>query len=387
MLAVSCALTVVIFLSLRMRPEALRPVKWRLAVWPRKILPVAVTLKRLRAPRCVFNFIFGFEAFLGIAKPFLNLKSGWPRTAVPTNSLRSTDVGCQPRRSNAAHLQTSKSARRRCSLLRLLCAGSRLSRGPGSRSAFPRCQQCHEHVAFHPRHRFDLPLIANFREQAVHLGAAHLLVRHLAATMKNHGAHLVAITEKTDDLILANLIIVLRGVRPKLDFLQLRTAAALALFVSLLVQLVLIFPVIGNFTNRRVSGRRNLYQIEPPFPRDLHGLERLHDAELRTLFVNHPDFTRSDALVYARAVIRPKVAFRYKSPSRAIGTCFPRFDQELAPKCTNINPRMRPGRGRVTKYSMADALGCNRTKAPRRLTGDGEPAFGTGGGGIKIGVV
>src|SRR5919109_1500040 len=68
MLAVSCALTVVIFLSLRMRPEALRPVKWRFAVWPRKILPVAVTLKRLRAPRWVFNFIFGFEAFLGIAK-------------------------------------------------------------------------------------------------------------------------------------------------------------------------------------------------------------------------------------------------------------------------------------------------------------------------------
>src|SRR5690349_12695188 len=68
MLATSEALTVVSFFSLRMRPEALRPVKWRLAVWPRKIFPVAVTLKRLRAPRCVFNFIFGFDAFLGIAK-------------------------------------------------------------------------------------------------------------------------------------------------------------------------------------------------------------------------------------------------------------------------------------------------------------------------------
>src|SRR5215467_797445 len=68
MLATSDALTVVSFFSLRMRPEALRPVKWRLAVCPRKIFPVAVTLKRLRAPRCVFNFIFGFEAFLGIAR-------------------------------------------------------------------------------------------------------------------------------------------------------------------------------------------------------------------------------------------------------------------------------------------------------------------------------
>src|SRR5213082_2167366 len=72
MLATSAALTVVNFFSLRMRPEALRPVKWRLAVWPRKIFPAAVILKRLRAPRCVFNFIFGFDAFLGISKPFLH---------------------------------------------------------------------------------------------------------------------------------------------------------------------------------------------------------------------------------------------------------------------------------------------------------------------------
>src|SRR5215472_17445910 len=71
MLATSDGLTVVSFFSLRMRPEALRPVKWRLAVWPRRILPPAVILKRLRAPRCVFNFIFGIEAFLGISKTFL----------------------------------------------------------------------------------------------------------------------------------------------------------------------------------------------------------------------------------------------------------------------------------------------------------------------------
>src|SRR6516162_5431845 len=73
MLVTPAGLTVVTFLSLRMRPEALRPVKWRLAEWPRRILPPAVILKRLRAPRCVFSFILGLDAFLGIAKPFL-----WP---------------------------------------------------------------------------------------------------------------------------------------------------------------------------------------------------------------------------------------------------------------------------------------------------------------------
>src|SRR5256885_12230381 len=62
-------------------------------------------------------------------------------------------------------------------------------------------------------------------------------------------------------------------------------------------------------------------------------LFRSHDAELRTFFVNHPDFARPDALVHTRAVNRPEVAFSDKSPSRALGTCFPRKDR----KSTRLN--------------------------------------------------
>src|SRR5258708_20764119 len=50
-----------------MRPGALVPIKWRLPECPRLILPFAVNLKRFLAPRWVFNFNFGFDAFLGIA--------------------------------------------------------------------------------------------------------------------------------------------------------------------------------------------------------------------------------------------------------------------------------------------------------------------------------
>src|SRR5215831_13144923 len=90
MLATSDGLTVVSFFSLRMRPEALRPVKWRLAVWPRRTLPPAVILKRLRAPRCVFNFILGLDAFLGIAKPFL-----WPlQLSVRAREISSLPSAC-----------------------------------------------------------------------------------------------------------------------------------------------------------------------------------------------------------------------------------------------------------------------------------------------------
>src|SRR5215467_4123760 len=97
MLATSDAFTVVSFFSLRIRPEALRPVKCRLAVCPRRILPPAVTLKRLRAPRCVFNFIFGFEAFLGIAKTFLSDPRSFSRTEdrflTPLRSVRNDSDG------------------------------------------------------------------------------------------------------------------------------------------------------------------------------------------------------------------------------------------------------------------------------------------------------
>jgi hypothetical protein len=67
------------FLSLRMRPERLVPVKWRLPECARTILPVAVILKRLAAPRCVLSFFLGFVEFLGIAKSSLtNLQAPSP---------------------------------------------------------------------------------------------------------------------------------------------------------------------------------------------------------------------------------------------------------------------------------------------------------------------
>src|SRR5262249_55732359 len=138
--------------------------------------------------------------------------------------------------------------------------------------------------------------------------------------MKNHGAHFVTVAEEADDLILANLIIVLRGVGPKLDFLQLRTAAALALFVGFLVLLILVFPVVGDFADRRVGGGGDFHQGAPPLARPLYWLERLDDAELPSVFVNHPDFASADALVHARAVTRPEVAFSDRSPSRTLGT-------------------------------------------------------------------
>src|SRR5271155_2426262 len=157
-------------------------------------------------------------------------------------------------------------------------------------------------------------MFANLSQQTRHLGAAHFLVRHFAAAMKNHGANLMAFAEKPDDLILANLKIMLRGGWPKLYFLKLRTTAALPLLVGFLALLVLKLTVVGNFANRRIRRRRNLHQIQAALARHAHRLERLHHAQLSTLFVNHPDFASSNPFIDADAVRLPEIPFDDKSP-------------------------------------------------------------------------
>src|SRR2546428_4647949 len=92
----SALLTSVSFFSLRMRPGALVPIKWRLPECPRLILPFAVNLKRFLAPRWVFNFNFGFDAFLGIAgNPLDNLlrrllRRGGVAAPPPTKNILSS---------------------------------------------------------------------------------------------------------------------------------------------------------------------------------------------------------------------------------------------------------------------------------------------------------
>src|SRR5262249_17990900 len=156
------------------------------------ILPLAVILKRLAAPRCVFSFFFGLVEFLGIA-----------------NLLK--------RQPESLHLR---------GLLRAWLGGT---------CAFFRRQQRYQDISFHARHGFNLAKITDFAEQPGHLRAPHFLVSHFAAAMKNHGANFVAFAEEPDDLILANLIVVLGCGRAKLDFFKLRTAAALSLLVRLLI--------------------------------------------------------------------------------------------------------------------------------------------------------
>src|SRR5260370_17448768 len=128
-------------------------------------------------------------------------------------------------------------------LLRLLGAGRLLAHRLGDADAFFRGQQRYQDVAFHARHGLDLALVANLHEQAVHLGAPDFLVGHFAPAVKNHRAHFVAFAEEPEDLVLANLIVVLRGGGPKLNFPQLHAAAVLPLLSLLFFSPVTIFAL------------------------------------------------------------------------------------------------------------------------------------------------
>ena len=127
--------------------------------------------------------------------------------------------------------------------------------------------------------------------------------------MENHRANFVAVAEEADDLVLANLIIVLRGCGTKLYFFELRATAALALLVRFFVGLIKILAVVGDLANWRIRRRRNFHQIKSALARHFQRFERLHDAKLAAFFINHPEFTRPDPLVNSDAVALPEVAF------------------------------------------------------------------------------
>jgi hypothetical protein len=177
-------------------------------------------------------------------------------------------------------------------------------------------------------------------------GAPDFLVGHFAPAMENHRAHFMAFAEEADDLILANLIIVFRGGGPELDFLQLRTAAALALLVGLLALLVEEFAVIRDLADWRIRGGRDFHQVQSSFAGHAHGLERLHYPELSSFFVDDSYFARPDPFVYADTVGLPEIPFSDKSPladkRRPASRATPRFD--------TLSPEASASSGQVVQY-------------------------------------
>src|SRR5580704_2409139 len=259
-----------------MRRGFLVPSRWRLPERQRMILPVEVILKRLAAPRCVlaFNFLFFFT--ISSCAEFLY--------ALPSAFFC---AGCAAGVEPAPFFGASNASR----------------------------------VRFHARTELYLHVIHNFLQQTVHLLAADVLVRHFAAAMENHGLYLVTFTEEADDLILANLKIMLGRGRPELNFLDVRTLLMFLGFVRFLARLVLKFAVVHQFANRRHSIGRDFHHVQAGIARGLHGVKQRHHAELISSFVHHAHFTSANSFVDPQA--RRPTTFCDKPTSRALESVNP----------------------------------------------------------------
>src|SRR6202142_1877793 len=260
-----------------MRRGRFVPVKWRFPERHRSNLPVELILKRLAAPRFVFNFIFLF---------FFTISS-LPKISSGLSASRRLT---RPRRSG------------RC------------------RALF-RSQPRQQDVGFHPGPEFHLGVVHNGFQQAVLFSATHILVRHFAAAMKNHRLHFVTFAKEPDDLVLSHLIIVLGGGRPEFHFLDVRTLLALFLFVGFFILLVEKLAVVHDFADGRDGVRRNFHHVQARFTGFFHRVEEGHYSELIPLFVNHADFASADALFYFKSAAR-STPFCDKTTSRACSVFF-----------------------------------------------------------------
>src|SRR5713226_9315575 len=158
-------------------------------------------------------------------------------------------------------------------------------------------------------------MIGDIFQQPLHLRAAHFLVSHLPATMENHGFHFVALAQKLDDLVFADLIIMLGSCWPELHFLELRTLLVFALLVRLLIRLIEKFPVIGDLADWRVRIRRNLHQVQGALPGQSDRLERLHHAQLPAILIYNTNFPSPDAFIYPGTFCGSKTSFSDKPTS------------------------------------------------------------------------
>src|ERR1019366_3407131 len=170
----------------------------------------------------------------------------------------------------------------------------------------------------HARPKFDHRIFAHFFQQAIHLFAAHFLMRHFAAAVENHGLDLMPFAKEPDDLIPTHLEIVFGGGRPELHFFQLRGFLMFPLLVLLFAFLIQEFAVVGNLAHRRIGRRRNLNEVQSPLARHLNRLERLHHSQLPAFFIYDANFPRPDLIIYPDSIIRPKTSLGDKPSSTTL---------------------------------------------------------------------
>ena len=104
-------------------------------------------------------------------------------------------------------------------------------------------------------------------------------------------------SRKRRTCFILNCEIMLVGLGPELDFLQLDLDLFLLGFLQLLALLILEFAVIHDPADRRNGCRRNLDQVQLLAFRQRQVLREAEESQLFTFGTDYPDFFRPDGLI------------------------------------------------------------------------------------------
>src|SRR5688500_5763157 len=278
------------------------PRRWRLRFWfflvrmwrrnalPRLTVPPARFLKRLAAPRLVFN--------LGITLPF-----SWRRVPAMEQDFGNPDccfwVLLLLRAAGLGfHLGLGRDRLRRRRFTGPGCLGHRLADGglPG----LLRRQHHDQLAAFHLGVLLDdavrLEVVLHALDQAV----SDLLVGHFAAAVAQGDFRLVAFFQEPRQVAQLDLVVALVGPGAKLDLLDDDLLLLELGFVAFLGLTVLVFPVIHDAAHRGLRGGCDLDQVELGLFRHLVGDRQGHHADLLAGGSYQTDLGRIDLAVDPR---------------------------------------------------------------------------------------
>ena len=126
---------------------------------------------------------------------------------------------------------------------------------------------------------------------------------HLASPELHDDLDLVALLQEGDDVLLLEVVVVVVGLGPELDRLDLDLVRLLFRDPSLLAQLVLVLAVVHDSADRGTSGGRHFDQIQTAFHGKLECVARLHHSELFTVFIYDQDPRNPDHAIDAKLTI------------------------------------------------------------------------------------
>ena len=156
-----------------------------------------------------------------------------------------------------------------------------------------------QRVAFLPRPELHNAAVANIFDQPLQNLPAQSGTRHFASAEKDRGLHLVAFIQKTQNVVLLGVVVVIVHVDAELHFLdrnRLLVLLGFALFFLLLIEKL---PIIHDAANRRLRGWGNFHQVQVLFAGQFERLKRLQDSDLLTFIANHANFACANTLICA----------------------------------------------------------------------------------------